>query len=147
MGVTFRRALSLIAGLCIAGSMAGCERENWGFVQSVGGMAVGTPQQIGQAWVLPIDADVSGLRHITTQATGLNSGLVCNEVRAEVENRNIYLSLVTAPAGLGLGHDAKCPPATLGQMKVGQYAVFYRGPRETPRVLGSIAIEPSAHVR
>jgi hypothetical protein len=120
-------------------------QESWSFVESVGGIAVGTPQRMGQIWVLPIEADISGLRNITTKATRPNSGIVCKEVTASVKDRNIYLTLVTQPAGLGLGGVAECPPTTrLGRMRAGKYTVLYAGPWETPHVIGSISIEPSA---
>jgi hypothetical protein len=86
-----RAASGVPLAVAFTAILAGCaQKQNWSFVRSTGGIAVGTPQRAGQLWVLPIEADVSGLDNVTTQAIHENSGLVCKEVRARVENHNLY---------------------------------------------------------
>jgi hypothetical protein len=146
MSATLPRSSTLIAAFCVAGFAAGCERrENWSFVESVGGIAVGTPQRTAQGWVLPVDADVSGLRNITTRPTATNSGIACKGIGAKVEGRAVYLTLVSQVAGQG--GEARCPPVNLGAMDVGKYTVLYAGAGEPPHTIGSIVIEPSAPAR
>ncbi len=49
---------------CIPG-----KSQDWGFVQSVGGIALGVPYRTGTGIMLPVTVDVSGLKAITTQPT------------------------------------------------------------------------------
>jgi hypothetical protein len=140
MGVTPLRASALMAVLCVASLAAGCgRREGWSFVESVGGIAVGTPRQTAQVWVLPVDANVSGVSRITVSPTTQNSALTCR-IRTAVKNHNLYITLV---AGL-FGSGAKCPPALLGPMKAGKYVVLYAGPGEPTHLIGSMVIPPSS---
>lgn len=136
-----------IAFLLLALSMsvpvfAGSER--WSFVQSVGGIAVDAPTLWHWGWVLPVRADVSGLQSVTTKPTALNSALVCMRTDFAVEGRNMYLTIVTAPAPSsdaegGQHATSRCPPLTFGEMIPGKYSVFYRGPGETPVPLGEVS--------
>lgn len=121
--------------------------ENWSFVQSVGGIAVDAPllAQWGDwGWVMPVRADVSGLQGVTTKPTALNSALICERTDLAVEGRNMYLTIVTAPAPSsdaegGQHATSRCPPLTFGEMIPGKYSVFYRGPGETPVPLGEVS--------
>lgn len=115
------------------------DSEGWSFIQSVGGLAVGTPSHSAVGWVLPVRADLSGLKTITAKPTTLNSTLVCERTDAAIEGRNIYITIVSA-----LAHpktSSRCPPATLGEISAGKYNVFYRGPGETPVYLGEVSLE------
>lgn len=133
--------LTMVAALSVFVVPLLPRQMSWRFVESVGGIAVRPPQRIGQVWVLPVEADVSGLRNITTKSTTVNSGIVCKEVRSRVENRAIYLTVVTQPAGLGQGGAGECPPTTrLGRIAAGKYMLLYAGPFEAPHPLSPISI-------
>jgi hypothetical protein len=112
--------------------------ENWSFVQSVGGLAIAKPSRGKSGWVLPVHADVSGLKAITTKPTTLNSALICESTYATIEGRNIYLTITSSLAHPNT--NPSCPPAKLGEMSPGKYGVFYRGPNETPVHLGEVSI-------
>jgi hypothetical protein len=131
-----RIALCLLIASLPVSVLAGS--ESWSFVQSVGGLAVGTPSHGTDGWALPVRAHVSGLETITAKPTTLNSALICERTKAAIEGRNIYITIVSA-----LAHPnarTHCPPATLGEISAGNYSVFYRGPSEMPIPLGEVSI-------
>ena len=113
---------------------------SWKFLQSVGGLTIAEPQRVSGGWVLPVQADVSGLTRASARPTTLNSGIACLETRASVEGSTIALSIVTGLAGSG--RNAQCPAANLGQLTPGRYSVIYRGVAEPDVRIGSIAIAP-----
>jgi hypothetical protein len=112
--------------------------ENWKFVQSVGGMALGKPVLDRPGWILPVRIDVSGLDTVSVKPTVMNSALVCERVAVAIEQRNIYLTVVSGLARAGAS--PRCPPAELGRIDGGQYSVFYRSPGEAPVPLGDLSI-------
>ena len=114
------------------------EPQSWSFIESVGGIAVDPPVRADRSWVLPVRCDVSGLKTITIKPAKVNSGIACQNIRAEVEGSFIYLTVLTTIAGGG--RNAECPPALLGQVVSGTYRVFYRGPNEKPVQLGEVAV-------
>ena len=136
------RLVMLVAAVVTFVAVYSCcmiaEPQSWSFVQTVGGIAVDSPIREDHAWVLPVRGDVSGLKTITIKPTKVNSGIACQSVRAEVEGSSIYLTVLTTMAGVG--HNAECPPALLGQVTSGTYRVFYRGPNEKPVQLGEVVI-------
>src|SRR5262245_46844936 len=82
--------------LALNGCASVLAREQpWSFVASVGGLEVGTPVHRQSRWELPVRADVSGLQAITHAPTAMNSGLVCDAVKAHIKGREIYLALTT----------------------------------------------------
>jgi len=118
--------------------------ESWSFVQSVGGIRVESPFLLQLGWGLPVRADVSGLQAITVKATTLNSALVCERTDFTVKGRNIYITVVTAPAQPSSAPayrnaTSRCPWLTFGEVLPGKYSIFYRGPNETPMPLGEVS--------
>ena len=110
-------------------------KRDWQFVQSVGGMALGTPHRDDRKHViLPIRCSVAG-ETITTHPTTAYSGLAFDTPVIRVSSTNIFLTFRTTLPGK---HDAQCPPADLGKIAGGDYAVFYRSPDGTRQELGSI---------
>ena len=105
--------------------------HDWAFVQSVGGMSIGTPQPVpasgGDAtrWQLPVNVDVSGLRASTRAPSALNSGLVCQATLAHAPGQRIVLQLLTRPASAQSPGSSACPPADLGAIAPGAYNVVY----------------------
>lgn len=143
-----------IACLLLLPLTAHADEQNWQFVQSVGGLSVGVPTHGAEGWILPIQADVSGLKKITIQPTVINSGIVCEKVKAEVEESNIYLTLVTGIPGL-FSKNAQCPSASLPPSTApGKYTVYYRSQHkdegivfyrtkyETPVKLAEVLVGP-----
>lgn len=136
------KPLLLVLVLVLFMSLAGCsafsEPRDWDFVQSVGGIAFDRPSLESGEWVLPIQADVSGLQKITVAPTLLNSGLSCKAVEVSIEDKVIYLTLVTGLGGRG--RTSICPAARLGVPAPGAYAVMYRAPRGKAVRLGEVLI-------
>jgi hypothetical protein len=114
------------------------ESQDWAFVQSVGGIALDRPFEKEGEWFLPVQCNVSGLKAVTTQPTAMNSGIVCTKIKAKIEERSIFLTVVTGIPREGTG--ASCPPAKLGAIEKGNYSVFYLSPSNHPVLLGNIAI-------
>lgn len=131
------KLVSIMALFLLVDCAAVSEPRTWGFVQSVGGIEVGSPTQVGGAWVLPIHGNVSGLQTITVKPMELNSGLACY-TRATVEGASIYITVATGVAGSG--RIAQCPSANLGSLAPGHYTVLYRGPNEEPVELRVVSI-------
>lgn len=110
-----------------AASIACSQVENvasWRFIQSVGGMAIGTPIKTKGVWILPIFVDVSGLKKFTSNPTNLNSGIVCRRITSQIEGKTIYLTVHTGiPAKTG---SAKCASIEMKSMIKGKHDVFYK---------------------
>ena len=114
------------------------KEQDWAFVQSVGGIKVEAPTRNAKGWLLPVQADVSGLSKITVQPTLLNSALSCKKVKTEIEGNSIYLTIVT---GLVADKESEmCPPAVLGSIAQGQYIVYYRSRNEQAIKLTEISL-------
>lgn len=128
----------LIASTLLVACTATSEPRDWSFVQSVGGISVGEPAQSNGVWLLPVEADVSGLREVTTKPTAMNSGIACHSVAATIEGQSIFLVVSTTVAGQG--RMAQCPSAALGQLRAGAYSVLYRGPNEAAIYLRQVSI-------
>jgi hypothetical protein len=130
--------ISLLALVVFLPITAHARSESWGFVQSIGGIVVEAPVHTKDGWVLPVQANVSGLETITQKPTILNSALICKRTEVRIEKNNIYLTLVT-----GITHKGgspRCPHAELGNIASGKYRVFYRGPGESPFSLREVEI-------
>ena len=132
------KKLLLLSLIVLVACAALDEPRNWTFVQSVGGISIGDPTQGNDEWLLPVRADVSGLREISTKPTVMLSGVACRAVEAKVEGTSIFIVVTTTIAGEG--RTAQCPPAALGHPRAGMYAVIYRGPDETPTHLRDVHI-------
>lgn len=132
------RLLIAITLLALSGCSVNIESQSWHFVQSVGGITVGTPVRVDRDWVLPINADVSGLKEFTVKPTTMNSGMACRSLKVSIEGSAIFLTIKSGPAAEA--RNAQCPPAFLGQVKDDKYDVFYRGPNEEPARVGEVSI-------
>ena len=129
-----------VAGCTAFAVWATRSQRDWQFVQSVGGIAVGTPYRIDDGRVLlPIDFDVSGLRAITTQPTLMNSAMNCAAPLVDVRSQVIAITVRTELADKG-GYGPGCPDADLGDLAAGRYAVVYGSPDGSEHPLGTIEV-------
>lgn len=120
-------------------SSAACAQEQpWSFVQTVGGLKLGQAVRRPNGWMLPIDANISGLATITMQPSKVNPGMVCEETKARLEGQSIYITLVTGTAKPGTA--SRCPPVFIGPVTAGRYAVFYRYGGQVPVALGDVVL-------
>ena len=118
---------------------AGSSRD-WQFVQSVGGIALGTPQRDGRGHILlPIRCDVSGTQTITVRPTAMNSALVCEPPIIRVRSSSVLLTVRTSIPSKRYP-SASCPDADLGPLTSGAYSVVYASPDGSQHPLGSIQI-------
>lgn len=127
------------ANPCRGQSLCGliARRVSWDFLQSVGGIKIGTPYRDARGGVhLPIDCDISGTQAITTQPKALNSGWVVKKVRAKVKDKNIHIIIVSCLAHGRLTGFA--PDASLGRLTAGSYHVVYDDPDGTTHPMGTI---------
>jgi len=83
-------------------------------------------------------ANVSGIEAVTVKPTLVNSALICENTRAVVEERSIFLTIETGLVRKGT--EARCPPAVLGSIAPGRYQVFYQGPAESAVPLGFVDV-------
>ena len=114
------------------------EEKSWSFVTSVGGLAWASPIHENDRWKLPVRADVSGLQAITNAPTTMNSGLVCDETRAHVDGRDIFIVIVTTiPHG---SSTSACPAANLGVLEPGQYNILYGSNSREGVKLGTVDV-------
>ena len=120
------------------GSSIFSSSRDWQFIQSVGGLAIGTPHRNDRKHViLPIRCDISGTETITVHPTTGYSGLACDLPAVHVHSTNVFITVRTTLPGK---RDARCPPADLGKLAGGDYSVFYLCPDGTHEPLGSIQV-------
>jgi hypothetical protein len=102
--------------------------RDWKFVQSVGGLIIGTPSRDGRKHIiLPIRCNLAPKY----------SGLACDLPAVHVDSTNVFLTIRTILPGK---RDASCPSADLGKLAGGDYSVFYLNPDGTHESLGSIRV-------
>jgi len=131
------KSIAGFIALALFACSAFADQRSWLFVQSVGGIEVGAPQQSETGWVLPVRVDVSGLRTITVKPTTLNSGLSCERIEATIEGNAIFLTIHTSVAGGG--RSSACPSPRIGRLHAGTYSVFYRSSNEKPVAIGKVS--------
>jgi hypothetical protein len=137
------RSLAVLAvlGLFMPRSAAAfVSEQDWQYVQSVGGMRLGQPQQKEGNWTVPVEIDVTGSRPITTQPTAQHPGLVCAGIQAEPHDAEIYLTLFTSYPWLGADKGGGCQPIVLGHLTTGHYTLYYKGLDEQPIKLADLNI-------
>lgn len=131
-------ALTFVSLMCLLPLAVCSEPKSWSFMQSVGGIAIGEALERKGAWFLPVQANVAGLESITIKPVMLNSGLICESVSARIVGESIFL---TVNAGLLRdGYTQRCPEASLGTPKAGEYRVFYGHGEGEAAPLGRIVI-------
>jgi hypothetical protein len=112
--------------------------RDWQFVQSVGGLAIGTPHRDDRKQViLPIRCNITGTQTVTIHPTTGYSGLAFDSPKVHVHSTNVFITVCTVLPGK---RDASCPPADLGKLEGGDYSVFYSSPDGKREPLGSIKV-------
>ena len=121
-------------------SVAARSSRDWQFVQSVGGIALGTPTRDSHGHVLlPIRCDVSGTQTVTVRPTAFSSILVCEPPLIQVRATTVFLTIRTTVAS-NHNSDARCPTVDLGAFSAGEYSVTYLSPDGSQHPIGSIQI-------
>jgi hypothetical protein len=115
------------------------ERRDWMFVQSVGGMALGTPYRTASGVMLPISVDVSGAKKITVEPRVINSALALKEVVVRREGHTLCIELITT-VGSKSDWRTSSSDVALGDLDPGQYAVVYVEPSGARVAMGEIIL-------
>jgi hypothetical protein len=113
--------------------------NSWEFIQSVGGIKVGTPTRGDNDQVfLPVLCDVSGLTEITCKPTKVNSALHVQLLTAWVKANQIQITL---RSGLvGDEGSPRCGSVQLGALDSGDYDVYYVGSDKEQHFLSRIKV-------
>lgn len=129
----------LVSGLANAGLSDWFYGRSWEFMETVGGVAIGTPSRNHQGSVyLPVLCDVSGLTTITREPIGLNLALVVTGIDKKIEAKQIFISVNTGLASKN--STCTCSGVDLGDMPTGVYQVFYYGSDRNKHWLGSVTV-------
>jgi len=138
-------AIVIAFAACPVNSFA--KPQDFGFIQSVGGIKLKSPTRSLKGWELPVEINVAGLKTVTTPPSLVNSGLACEKVGARVDGETIWIQVHTGTAKPG--QSADCPAAMLGNLDPGYYHVFYEasprdslnsGPAQPATEIGTIMI-------
>lgn len=113
--------------------------QSWDFMESVGGISIGTPHRTEKGTTyLPINCDVSGLTEITKKPTLMNSAIVVGGVTAKVRKHEIFLSVDT---GLAKSKSkSTCDGVELGDIPAGRYEVYYYGSDREKHKVGTAMV-------
>lgn len=133
------RLAAAVAALLVAGCAV--EHRDWAFVQSVGGIALGTPYRAASGVMLPVSVDVSGSRTITTKPTAMNSGLALDRIAVRRQGHTLSLAVITRVAGND-NHRTSSVDLALGELDPGRYAVAYAEPDGSSVEMGEITVQP-----
>jgi len=114
--------------------MAGCsgiineataQRQDWEFMESVGGLSV-AGQDKNPNWLI-IRGDVSGLKEYSTKPTLVNSGIVVKEVRKKIKKSQIQIYVITTLVSKKHS-DPKIYGVSIAEAKKGKYKIQYLNP-------------------
>lgn len=108
---------------------------NMEYINSVGGISVGTPYLDEEDWFLPVNVDLSGLQFITCKPTQLNSAVICSKIKHEITDSLIFITVYKGLAG----SKPVCDKIKLGQLTASVYKVYCRD-ESSDYCLGEIAI-------
>ena len=129
----------IASGFATAGISDWFYGQSWNFMESVGGISIGTPSRNLQGSVyLPVICDVSGLTTITRKPTVLNSALVVTGIDKKIEDKRIYISVSTGLASKN--SSCTCSGVDMGSIPAGDYQVFYYGSDREKHSLGKVTV-------
>lgn len=118
--------------------LATSQVADWPFIQSVGGIRVGTPKSQGSGrWLLAVVCDVSGLTTITQKPTSINSGLVVTKVLHRISASELRIS-VAMNARFSGSRTSRCGDIDVTGASEGHYEVFYEEPNKTLHAIGTV---------
>ena len=129
-----------LATFVLASCAAAAEQRDWAFIQSVGGMALGTPYRTAEGVLLPVRVNVSGSERITTEPRALHSGIVIERIDARPDGSGLAVQVTTAPAAGKPGRRAASGDVFLGNLAPGRYAVVYAEPNGGRVQVGEITV-------
>src|SRR4051812_33215508 len=116
-----RLPIGLLALALMLLAVAGCatkggeqvmaQSRGWDFVQSAGGLTVGTPaREPGGHVLLPIRFDVATARSDSASPTSGKFGLICEAPVSRVDGNQVFVTVETS-AATKARQDTRCPAA------------------------------------
>ena len=109
---------------------------DWQFIQSVGGISIGSTAKNDQGEVIvPVECGLAGLNTVTIKPTAINSTYGLKKYKFKIKQSDIYLSIV-----YGAGFPEQCTPLNLGKLPDGQYQLFYRA-KGQKNFIGNILVK------
>jgi hypothetical protein len=113
---------------------------DWNFIQSVGGIKTEKPIETEDGYYLPILCNVSGWDSITVKPITTNSTLFCLKTKVSIMENKIYLTVATGMSIFG-NNSTKCKAAKLGNLKDGNYKIYYKDKSSNEPLIGEFTIE------
>ena len=110
------------------------EKQDWNFIQSVGGMKVSAKDK-----TLIVDCDVSGIRKVTVKPSTINSAMAVRKIWHKRVDNTIQLKVVTSVIEKGI--NSACKPLDLSAYPDGTYKVEYLNSDGTTRALGQVTLK------
>ena len=125
-----KKVIYLILLLFIAGgcSIVTSQRQNWKFMESVGGLSV-VGQDKNPNWLI-IKGNVSGLQEFSTKPTTKNSALTVKKVKTIIKDSHIQMYILTTLVS-DKYPDPKIYGVKISKIKPGKYMVQYLNPDNT----------------
>ncbi|MBU2709210.1 hypothetical protein KCM76_24660 [Zooshikella marina] len=113
------------------------ERQDWAFVQSVGGIIIGG-QDKNPNWLI-LRGDVSGLHEFTVKPTQINSALALKSVHVYTGDGVLNLYITTTL--ISKTYDStKIEGVDISSVKAGQYIVQYLNKDGSVERIGNVTI-------
>ena len=131
-------SLALI-GLLVFNSLTR-KSADWNFIQNVGGIKTEKPIETEDGYYLPIICNVSGWDSITVKPKAVNSALFCLKTKVKIEENKIYLTVITGIPVFG-NSSSKSKAVRLGNLKDGNYKIYYKDKENTEHLIGEFSIE------
>ena len=113
---------------------------DWNFIQNVGGIKTEKPIETEDGYYLPIICNVSGWDSITVKPKAVNSALFCLKTKVKIEENKIYLTVITGIPVFG-NSSSKSKAVRLGNLKDGNYKIYYKDKENTEHLIGEFSIE------
>ncbi len=131
-------SLALI-GLLVFNSLTR-KSADWNFIQSVGGIKTEKPIDTQDGYYLPVICNVSGWDSITVRPKGPNSAIFCLKTEVKIIENKIYLTVIT---GIPLSDNlsSKSKAVGLGNLKEGNYKIYYKDNTTGEHLIGEFTIE------
>ena len=131
-------AAALLAGSSQASDPPFAQQRSLAFLEQRGGLSIDQPYRKSNRWYLPVHCNVSGIKAITRPPAVIHAGLAWSQSLAQIEERRILLTVVTAMQG-SRAPSAVCGPALLPRLDTGIYQVYYLNPDGTTHYLAAIS--------
>lgn len=133
-------AVSLVLIGWIAFNSLTRKYADWNFIQSVGGIKTDKPIETEDGYYLPVICNVSGWDSVTVKPKAVNSALFCLKTKVSVDENKVNLTVITGISIFG-NNNCKSKAIRLGNLKEGNYKIFYKDKSLVEHLIGKFTIE------